>query len=230
MNQYPQQQYQQNPYAAPQAQVMPAGYGQAPMSARVEGASLVVPNGATFPAVCLKCGNQQGIEWRNQRYTWIPPWARFFGWLIQMLVAKRSRFQLPLCQPCHSQWKKWNLFLWLSFLPLFLFIFIGAAIAGATEDGGAIAGILITLGVVGFIVGLIVAIVFRNKKAVTAIRIDKQFSWLRGIHPNVMQMVAMGAAPQAYAQPMMQQGYPQQQAYPQQGYPQQGGGYGYPQQ
>jgi hypothetical protein len=101
-----------------------------------------------------------------------------------------------------------------------------AAIASAVDDSGAIVGITFMVGIIAFMVALVVVAIVRAKKVVLARKIDASFTWLRGVHPNVMQMIATGAAPQAYAQPMMQQGYPQQQ----QAYPQQGGGYGYPQQ
>jgi hypothetical protein len=205
MNQY----QPQNPYMAPQAQVMPAAYGQGPMGARIEGNTLVVANGMTFPPVCMKCGNTQGIEWHNQKFVFTPFWAWYvLGWIGYLIFTKRSRFAIPVCQPCHSQWKKWNLFLALSFLPLVLLGALSAAIASSVDDSGAIAGITFTVGILAFIVALVVVAILRAKKAVLARKIDASFTWLRGIHPSVMQMIASGAAPQAYAQPMMQQGYP----------------------
>jgi hypothetical protein len=236
MNQYPPQYPQQNPYAAPQAQMMPAsGYGQSPMGARMEGQTLVAANGSTFPPVCVKCGTVQGIEWRNQKFVFTPFWAWYFmGWIGYLIFTKRSRFAIPVCQPCHSQWKKWNLFLGLSFVPLILFWVIGFAVAAAVDDGAGIAGIMFTVGILAFIAFFIVAIILRNKKAVSARRIDATYSWLVGVHPTALQAIMTGAMPQpAYPQQPMSQGYPQQQqqqGYPQQGYPQQGGGYGYPQQ
>jgi len=222
--------YGQNPYAAPQAPVMPAGFlAHGAVQARIEGASLVVPNGGQFPPVCLKCANNQAIEWRAQKYTYIPPWARFFGWLIQMMVAKRSQFNLPLCQPCNGTWKKWNLIAGLSWLPTLLLLFIGIALTAADSDAGAI---VILFSMVALLVVLITTLVMRNKHIVTAFKIDKTHSWLRGIHLNAMNVIA-GGAPAGFA-PQPAYGQPQPYGYPPQGGggygppPQGPGGYGYP--
>jgi hypothetical protein len=196
-----------NPYAAPQAPVMPAGYGGgAPMGARV--------------------------EWRDQKYTYVPPWARLFGALIQVFVMKRSRFQVPVCQPCHQRWKKANLLLWLALLGgivLWIFAGVGAGVAG--DDAGAAIGV--TFGALGFIVffgGIIAYAIVRQKRAVSAIRIDTQFTWLTGVHESAIPVLVGGgyAQPGGYAQAGAG-GYPQPGGYPG-GYPQ-GGGYpggGYP--
>lgn len=219
MNPYGQNPYGQNPYAAPQAPVMPAGY--APQGGmRVEGTSLVVANGSQFPAVCLKCGNNQGIQWRAQKYQYIPPWARFFGWLIQMLVAKRSQFQLPLCPPCNGVWKKWNLIAGLAWLPTLLIFFLGIALSAADSDAGPI---VLMIGIFAFLGVLITTLVLRNKHIVTAVKIDKTHSWLRGIHQNALAMLT-GSAP-AYAPQAVPYGAPQAYGSPQQG---PGGGYGPP--
>jgi hypothetical protein len=232
MNQYPQQYQQQNPYAAPQAQVMPTGYGPSAAGGRMEGDTLVMPNGATFPAVCVKCGTTQPIEWRNQRFVFTPVWAWYFlGWIGYFIFTKRSSFSIPLCPPCHSTWKKSIIPILLSIAVLFGSIMLAGVVAGAMEDGGTIVGIMFMVGLVAFVALLIYGIVVRSKRTVVARKIDNTYSWLRGIHPTALQAIVGGGMPQAYPQQQLPQGYPQQQqAYPQQGYPQQGGGYGYPQQ
>ncbi|HEX8796209.1 MAG TPA: hypothetical protein VF765_34905 [Polyangiaceae bacterium] len=212
MNQY----QQPNPYAAPQAQAVPANYAQGPTGARIEGDTLVVANGMTFPPVCTKCGNTQGIEWHNQKFVYTPFWAWYvLGWIGYLIFTKRSRFAIPVCQPCHAQWKKWNLLLGLSVLPLFLLGALCAAIASAVDDSGAIVGITFMVGIFACLAALVVVAIMRAKKVVLARKIDSSFTWLRGVHPNVVQMIGSGAAPQAYAQPMMQQGYAPQPGYPQ---------------
>ena len=205
-----------NPYAAPQAPIMPGGYGATPMSARVEGNAVVVPNGAAFPQLCLKCATTQGLEWRDQKYTYVPPWARLFGALIQVFVMKRSRFQVPVCQSCHQGWKKANLLLWLGIgggIVLCMIAAVGAGLGG--DDAGPVLGGI--FGVLAFLVffgGIIAYAIVRQKRAVSAIRIDKQFTWLTGIHANAIQAIVGGGG--GYAQPG---GYPQAGGYPG-GYPQ----------
>ncbi len=192
----------QNPYAAPQAPVMPAGYAPGQAAARIEGLLLVVANGAQLPPVCLRCAATHPIEWRDQKFMYVPPWARLLGALIQLLVAKRSRFNLPLCHSCNAQWKKWNLFLGLSWLPGLLLILLGAVCTGAGVDGAAAA--LYVIGSLVFLGALITAIVIRSRKMIMATKIDKTYTWLRGVALPAQQAVV---APQ---QPYAPQGYPQQ--------------------
>lgn len=209
----------QNPYAAPQAPVMPAGYAPGVSPLRVEGNLLVAANGSGLPAVCLKCGSTHGIGWRDQKFVWVPRWAVLFGALIQAIVAKRSRFNLPLCPPCTARWKKWNLIAWLSWLPgAFLFL-VGVALSGV-QAAGAAGALLAIFGVVIVLAGLLTALVLRGRAVVYPTKIDKTHTWLRGVHANALQTMAAAAAQAAYAQPpAAAPGY-----YPQQPPP----GYAYP--
>jgi hypothetical protein len=197
----------QNPYAPPQAPVMPAGYAGGSV-ARMEGELLVVTNGAQFPPVCLRCGATQPIEWRDQRFTYIPPWARFFGVLIQAIVTKRSRFNLPLCSPCNAQWKKFNLILGLSWIPGALFFVLAGVLAGADVVEEDVTAILFLVGLVVFLGGLITAAVLRARKVVQATKIDKESTWMKGI--------ALGAREAILGQQQQYQQY-QQQPYQWQG-------------
>lgn len=232
MNQYPgQQPYPgQNPYAAPQAPIMPNAYAPGHSPARVEGELLVMANGATFPPVCLKCGGQHGIEWRDQKFRYVPPWARYlFGYLIQALVAKRSRFNLPLCQPCHKEWKKWSLLMAVLWLPAVLFWILGGVFSSMDLDTVAMA--MFAVGTLIFIAAIGFAVFMRNKKIVTTTKIDATHTWLRGIHANVLRAATMpqqGYPPAPVAAPYGAPAYGQpQQQPPPYGQPPYGGGGGY---
>jgi hypothetical protein len=170
----------QNPYAPPQAPVMPAGYAPGMSAARMEGELLVVTNGAQFPPVCLRCGATQPIEWRDQRFAYVPVWARFFGVLIQAIVTKRSRFNLPLCSPCNATWKKYNWMLGLSWIPGALFFVLAGVLGGAGADDD-ITLILFLVGLVVFLAGLVTVAVLRARKIVQATKIDKTDTWMKGI-------------------------------------------------
>lgn len=200
----------QNPYAAPQAPVMPAGYAPGVSPVRVEGNLLVAANGSGLPAVCLKCGSTHGIGWRDQKFRWVPRWAVLFGALIQAMVAKRSRFNVPLCPPCTARWKKWNLLAWLSWLPGVGLLLIGAVLSGVGADGAG--GVAMMLGFLVVLAGLITALALRARAVVYPTRIDKTHTWLRGVHPNALQTMAAAAAQAAYAQPTAAApgSYPQQ--------------------
>jgi hypothetical protein len=180
-----------NPYAPPQAPAMPAGYapgGNAP--ARIEGNTLVVANGTMFPPLCLKCGSTREIEWRDQKFLYVPPWARFLGYLLQLVFAKRSRFNLPVCQPCHKRWKTWNRVAALVWIPgAFLTVAGVAALQTDVGDFGLLvlaAGLCLAL---AGLVGVVVALIMRGRRGVYAVKIDKTHSWLRGVHGTAMQAV-----------------------------------------
>jgi hypothetical protein len=209
MNQYP----GHNPYAPPQAPVANAGYGPGPYgppSARVEGKLLVAANGSPLPAMCLKCGGQP-THWRPQNYRYTPPWAMFMGWIGLLIFSKKSNFQVPLCEQHRASWKKWNLIAGLSCLPGVLLCVLGLALTGESSDAGA--GLFI-VGLLSFLVGLIGTLIVRSRMIVMPTKIDKTHSWLRGVHPTVLQFVSAPQMPQAYAP----QGYASQpQGYP--GYP-----------
>jgi hypothetical protein len=204
MNQYPGYSGV-NPYAAPQAPVGVPAYGPGPggvhgASAYVDGTSLVAPNGSTLPAMCLKCG-QQPTQWRQQAYQYTPPWAFFvLGWIGLLIFSKRSSFQVPLCQEHGATWKTWNLIAGVSWIPGVLFLVLGAMLSDG--DSGVGPGLIIA-GTLLFLVGLFTALILRSRKIVNATRIDKTYSWLRGVHPSVLQVVASGqgaypAAPSPY--------------------------------
>jgi hypothetical protein len=180
-----------NPYAPPQAATLPVG-SVATAAARIEGPALVVTNQATFPPVCLKCGGVNAIEWRDQKFMYVPPWARFLGGLLQMAFAKRSRFQLPVCPPCHRQWKKWNWVMWL-WIPGLVVAVAGASLTGS--DSGNLGPAVLFGGMVlagAGLVGLIAAMATRGKRVVYVTKIDKTHSWLRGVHETAMQAVVSG--------------------------------------
>jgi uncharacterized membrane protein len=111
------------------------------------------------------------------------------GWLGILIFNKRSSFQVPLCEPHQAEWKKWNLYAGLSWLPGVVLSILGGIIGG---DAGAV---ILLLGFVLFLGGLVTALIIRSRKIVMPTKIDKTHSWLRGIHANVLQAVATGRSP-----------------------------------
>jgi hypothetical protein len=188
-----------NPYAPPQAPMMAPAHGAGPYgaapSAHVEGKLLVAANGSPLPAMCFKCGGHPA-HWRPVKYQYTPPWAFFFlGWLGILIFSKRSSFQIPLCEQHRAEWKKWNIIAGLSWIPGAILWMLGAVVAGVSGDVGAV---LLLLGIPVFFVGLITCLILRSRKIVMPTKIDNMQSWLRGVHPTVLQFVAN---PQAYAAP-----------------------------
>lgn len=201
MNQYP----AANPYAPPQSPMGApyagaAPYGAPAQAAHVEGKLLVAANGSTLPAMCLKCGGHP-THWRAQKYQYTPPMAIFFlGWLGILIFNKRSSFQVPLCDAHLAEWKKWNLIAGLSWLPGIVLSVLGGAIG---DDVGAV---ILMIGFFLFFVGLIGALIVRSRKIVMPTKIDKTHSWLRGVHPSVLQAVSSPQA--AYGAPPSPMGAP----------------------
>ena len=210
MNQYP----AGNPYAPPQAPLANPAYGPggyaSPM--QVQGNLLVAANGSTLPSLCLKCGAPPTV-WRAQNYSYTPPWAFFFlGWLGLIIFSKRSSFQVPLCAEHQAAWQKWNVIAGLSWLPGIVLCVIGGLVGDASAGAAAV---LFLLGTLSLLVGLITALAIRSRKIVFPSKIDKTHSWLRGVHPSVLQAINSPQMPQGYA--MQQQPYAAPQGYP--GYP-----------
>jgi hypothetical protein len=171
---------------------MPVGYAPGATPAHVEGQLLVVANGAQLPPICLRCAATQSIEMRDQKFMYVPPWARLFGALIQLLVAKRSRFNLPLCHACNSQWKKWNLIAGLSWLPGLLLVVLGGVCSGADLEG--LGAALLVIGSLALLGALITALVMRGRRMITATKIDKTHTWLKGVALPAQQAIVSGGA------------------------------------
>ena len=162
-------------------------------SARLEGDAFVVQNGAQFARVCVKCGTTHGLGKRTHKFAYVPTAAKFFGPLIQKLFTKNSQFELPICASCDGQWKKWNLIVGVSWLPGFLFTFLGPAVfqSGAM----ALVGMLMLVG------GLVTASILRRKHNLDVSKIDATHSWIVRVHPAAQsamttpETLPTGAAP-----------------------------------
>ena len=102
-----------NPYGAPQA----VPYGQmgapgGPYAAWPDGEDLAIQKEAPLPAVCMKCGSMDAPHRRNQQFVFSPPWvivvvviSPLIGAIIMLLVQKKGRLHVPLCNQCHARWK-----------------------------------------------------------------------------------------------------------------------------
>jgi hypothetical protein len=158
--------------------------------ARLDADALVVPNGAAFPAVCVKCGARHGLGHRSVKFKFVPGWARLFGPLIQLIVRKTSTFELPICPACNGRWRKWNAFVWLSWAPTAILLGVCAAVAAADSYGAAVA--VGTLAVLVFPVLWIIAMVVRRGARVGVRRIDAAHSWLVRVHPEAVRAACGG--------------------------------------
>jgi uncharacterized membrane protein len=187
-----------NPYAPPQ-QVQPVaayGYGVAGgYLAWPEGSDLAIQKDAALPSVCVKCGNGHAPQRRNQQFVWTPPWvfilflvSPIIAAIVAMIVQKKGRLQLPLCDECHSRWKTGVLMVALGVVGFIFGLIAGIIIAA--NDWPEIGVPLL----VGSIVVFVVALVVGNKRFLRASKVDERMITVRGIHQNAAHAILSAAA------------------------------------
>lgn len=186
-----------NPYAPPQQgpQPMAYGYGVAGgYAAWPDGQNVSIQKDAPLPAVCVKCGGGPANQRRNHQFVWTPPWvfiiffvSPIIGAVVAMVVQKKGRLQLPLCDLDLARWKQGTLMI-VGGILLLLFGLIGG-IAIAANDVPELGIPLVIVSFVGFIVALVVA----NKRFLRAAKVDERMITVRGMHPAAVQAI-LGAA------------------------------------
>jgi len=126
---------------------------------RKDGKKLFVPNGASFPAYCVRCGNGD-VKMVPEKLSWLHPGYLVFlllGFapivLIYFIFRKRVKLEIPLCS-FHAQRTRWlkiaSVFLLVGFIPL------GVLVGNLVPDpDGAAWGVATSL--IMLLAGLIVA-------------------------------------------------------------------------
>jgi len=121
-----------------------------------------------LPNVCMRCGDEASVT-KTRDMSWCPPWVGILilaGLLpyviVAILMTKRARVQVPLCEKHAWHWFNRNLFIWLGLVALLAIfgLFIAATVALPREHQDTF-GTFICLGGggLGFIwlIGVIVA-------------------------------------------------------------------------
>jgi hypothetical protein len=67
---------------------------------------------------------------------------------------------------------------------------LGALFASVTGRGNPTLGGAVSLAIVASIVAILVALVMRNRRSIAATRINDTHTWLKGVHPHAMEIVA----------------------------------------
>jgi hypothetical protein len=188
-----------NPYAPPSPYGAPAAvpygaYGPAPFQAWPDGPDLAVQKEAPLPGVCVKCGSHDAPNRRNQQFVWTPPWVFIFfllspiiGAIIAVIVQKKGRLLLPLCNDCSARWKQGMLFLGLSIVWLILGLIVGIAIAAndLPEVG-------VPLIISGF--GALIAVAIVNRGRFLRVRkVDERMITLREVNQVACQAILNAA-------------------------------------
>ena len=122
-----------------------------------------------LPDVCMVCG-QPATDQINRTFSWYPPWVTLtflIAWplfLVLMLVmTKRMRVEVPICEKHRGYWWKRQMLMWLPLLVLLL-AGVGAMIAAsaAAPRNSDLTG-FVCVGFGGlFFVWLIIAAVIQN--------------------------------------------------------------------
>jgi hypothetical protein len=190
-NPFADQPAQVNPYAAPQMpqpyEVKPAPGYQGGVWRR--GRVLIMHQRAQLPPICVKSG-APAATWLKRDLSWHHPlcYLGLLGGLIPFVIlalvmTKRATVHVGLTEEWAARRKKWLMIGWgvgLSGLA----IFIGGFVLIANEvNVGAIGiplGLVVGLG--GAIAGSIGASIVTPKK------IDANYVWLNGVHPDVLNM------------------------------------------
>lgn len=185
-----------NPYAPPLHEPGALGTGA---HARVLGPLLILGNGSTLPPLCIKCGTSGGaghltgeLASRDERFLYAPAWARLLGPIVRLFVQKRSRFVLPICARCNATWRRWNAIAVLGVLSPLGMLAVSATMV-ASPRGTDPSSTAFMLAIPVCMLGLSAVFRLRARHVVLATRIDRDETWLRGVHADAMRAAVEAA-------------------------------------
>lgn len=87
-----------------------------------------------LPRVCLLSGATQDVVFKEMKFQYIPPWARIFGALIQVLVARKAKGELPFSEESWKAMKSGQLLFGLSIVGTIVVLSAGGVASGALEN------------------------------------------------------------------------------------------------
>jgi len=169
---------------------------------RLEGELLVVSHGARLGGACVKCATTPVARTRFELLEQPGQWWKypFFAGLALFVEALRLRTAgvlLPVCETCDEQWARAvrrRSRVALALVPV-TFAAVGALLAEARGWLPAGAG-----GWVGLALALVWAVAYGDARIragrrwrVTAVRIEHDLLWLRGVHPDAARAIVADA-------------------------------------
>jgi hypothetical protein len=144
-----------------------------------------------LPDVCMKCGAPSSVR-PVKTFAWVPVWARFTPWWIQVSVTKRRRVPVPLCDQHKHHWTI-RILVGLGGLAVFLPLLIcGGVMFGSNVDADphgplTILGVLImALAGIAFLAWL-VGLIALSVTAINVIEVTDETITLRNVSPAFTQ-------------------------------------------
>ena len=129
MNSNTYQDFDLNPYATPQSDVISPTHDD---TIRYDGKLLSVTHPAVLPNLCIKCGKACNEKEKTKKLTWVNPWwalsfllIGIFYFIIHLVVAKRLTVSYSLCSEHKAKSKKKSIIMWSVFSLSATLIIIG---------------------------------------------------------------------------------------------------------
>jgi hypothetical protein len=173
---------------------------------RQEGELLVVSHGARLGGACVKCATMPVARTRFELLEQPGQWWKYFFfagllWLLWLFVEglrlREAGVFLPVCAECDARWQRAvrrRSRVALALVPV-TFGAMGALFAEARGWLPAGAG-----GWVGLALALVWAVAYLDVRLrtgrrwrVTAVRIERDLIWLRGVHPDALPAMVANA-------------------------------------
>jgi hypothetical protein len=148
-----------------------------------------------FPPLCVKCGGADALGHRTQLFTWFPSWTYlllFVGLLpaviVQTILTKRAKLDLPICRVCGSEWKTARLVRTLAFV-IPIVVGLGLAFVGSVQDSGPLTILGFLLFFPGILVVIPIDLILVRRRTVRATFVDDRVVTLKGISPVVLEVL-----------------------------------------
>jgi hypothetical protein len=164
----------------------------------MDGDTLVVRNGYTLPARCVKCNAPVGTM-VTRKYYWHHPGYYFLILahiliyaVVAMVVRKSGTVRIGLCDDHRVRRRNGLLIAWLCGLGGIM-VLIGGIVACASTNGKPWAIIPIVVGFISMVAGLVIGSI--QARILKAKKIDDQFLWLSGACLDFLQADGVQAMP-----------------------------------
>jgi hypothetical protein len=148
-----------------------------------------------LPAVCMRCGAAATAH-KIKRFSWYPPWVNLLilvAWpaclIVALILTKRMRVSVPLCDRHRNHWLIRLLFASIGFAVIALTLISGLVLAGvlhAQRNSGTSGDSIMTVTLVGtsvLFLGWLIGIIILQSTAIRPAEITDRSITLAGVSP-----------------------------------------------